>query len=204
LSIFVAGLMKLHEQKSSFLFATHFHEIVDYDEITSMDRLSLKHMAVHYDQELDCLVYDRLLKDGPGDNMYGLEVCKSLHLPTEFLDKAFEIRNKYFPEKAGTLDQKTSHYNAKKVRSLCELCKKAMSTEIHHLEMQKDADEDGFIGTTHKNHKANLMALCEECHLKQHHSVEKNSAVEKQTVEKTVIKKIVKKKTTIGYQLQNV
>ena len=195
LSIFVAGLMKLHEQKSSFLFATHFHEIVDYEEIKAMERLALKHMAVHYDRELDCLVYDRLLKDGPGDNMYGLEVCKSLHLPTEFLDKAFEIRNKYFPEKAGTLDQKTSHYNAKKVRSLCELCQKALSTEIHHLEMQKDADEDGFIGTMHKNHKANLLALCEECHLKQHNADVKNNS----TVEKTIIKKIVKKKTTVGY-----
>jgi DNA mismatch repair protein MutS len=197
LSIFVAGLMKLHEQKSSFLFATHFHEIVDYEEIKAMERLALKHMAVHYDRELDCLVYDRLLKDGPGDNMYGLEVCKSLHLPTEFLDKAFEIRNKYFPEKAGTLDQKTSHYNAKKVRSLCELCQKVLSTEIHHLEMQQNADEDGFIGTMHKNHKANLMALCEECHLKQHkqHDVKNNNS----TVEKTVIKKIIKKKTTVGY-----
>jgi len=199
LSIFVAGLMKLHEQKSSFLFATHFHEIVDYEEIKAMERLALKHMAVHYDRELDCLVYDRLLKDGPGDNMYGLEVCKSLHLPTEFLDKAFEIRNKYFPEKAGTLEQKTSHYNAKKVRSLCELCQKALSTEIHHLEMQQNADEDGFIKGTaiHKNHKANLMALCEECHLKQHkqHDVKNNNS----TVEKTVIKKIIKKKTTVGY-----
>jgi 5-methylcytosine-specific restriction endonuclease McrA len=55
--------------------------------------------------------------------------------------------------------------------------------------MQKDADEDGFIGAVHKNHKANLMALCEECHLKQH-----------SVVEKTVIKKIVKKKTAIGYK----
>ena len=204
LSIFVAGLMKLHDQKSSFLFATHFHEIVDYEEIQGMDRLLLKHMAVHYDRELDCLVYDRLLKDGPGDNMYGLEVCKSLHLPTEFLDKAFEIRNKYFPEKAGTLSQKTSHYNTQKVRSLCELCHKALSTEIHHLEMQKDADADGFIGAVHKNHKANLMALCEECHLKQHAVEKDKSLVDKsskslQTVEKTVIKKIVKKKTTIGY-----
>jgi DNA mismatch repair protein MutS len=195
LSIFVTGLMKLHEQRSSFLFATHFHEIVDYEEIQTMDRLALKHMAVHYDRELDCLVYDRLLKDGPGDNMYGLEVCKSLHLPTEFLDKAFEIRNKYFPEKAGTLSQKTSHYNTQKLRSLCELCQKTLSTEIHHLEMQKDADEDGFIGAVHKNHKANLMALCEECHLKQH-AAEKPHAV----LEKTVIKKIVKKKTTIGYK----
>jgi DNA mismatch repair protein MutS len=192
LSIFVAGLMRLHTQKSSFLFATHFHEIVDYEEIVAMDRLSLKHMAVHYDRELDCLVYDRLLKDGPGDNMYGLEVCKSLHLPTEFLDKAFEIRNKYFPEKAGTLDQKTSQYNTQKVRGICEMCKKALSTEVHHLEMQQNADKDGFIEGTaiHKNHKANLLALCEECHLKQH-----------QVVEKTTIKKIVKKKTTVGYSL---
>jgi DNA mismatch repair protein MutS len=226
LSIFVAGLMKLHEQKSSFLFATHFHEIVDYEEIKAMDRLALKHMAVHYDRELDCLVYDRLLKDGPGDNMYGLEVCKSLHLPTEFLDKAFEIRNKYFPEKAGTLEQKTSHYNAKKVRSLCEMCHKVLSTEIHHLEMQQNADEDGFIKGTaiHKNHKANLMALCEECHLKQHNA-EKHYLEEKTVITPFCIedaqyatpsslitahkvgvlnekkcKKIVKKKTTIGYK----
>ena len=162
-------------------------------------------MAVHYDRELECLVYDRLLKDGPGDNMYGLEVCKSLHLPTEFLDKAFEIRNKYFPEKAGTLSQKTSQYNTQKVRSLCELCQKALSTEIHHLEMQKDADADGFIGAVHKNHKANLMALCEECHLKQHtvekqHTAEKHQSVDKEkSLQKTVIKKIVKKKTTAGY-----
>jgi DNA mismatch repair ATPase MutS len=150
-----------------------------------MERLSLKHMAVHYDRELDSLVYDRLLKDGPGDNTYGLEVCKSLHLPIEFLDKAFEIRNKYFPEKAGVLGQKLSRYNAQKVRSLCEMCNKALSSEVHHLEMQQNADKDGFIdgGAVHKNHKANLMALCEQCHQKVHG-------------ENT---KIVKKKTLGGY-----
>lgn len=185
LSIFVAGLMNLHCKRSSFLFATHFHEICDYEEIVSMERLSLKHMAVHYDRELDSLVYDRLLKDGPGDNTYGLEVCKSLHLPIEFLDKAFEIRNKYFPEKAGVLGQKLSRYNAQKVRSLCEMCNKALSSEVHHLEMQQNADKDGFIdgGAVHKNHKANLMALCEQCHQKIHG-------------ENT---KIVKKKTLDGY-----
>lgn len=186
LSIFVAGLVSLHKKCASFLFATHFHEICDYSEIVGMERLSLKHMAVHYDRELDCLVYDRLLREGPGDSMYGLEVCKSLHLPTEFLDAAFEIRNKYFPEKAGTLGQKVSRYNVQKVRSHCEVCKTALSSEVHHLEMQQDADEDGFIRGTavHKNHKANLMALCEECHLKMHH--ENNNT-------------LVKKKTTNGY-----
>ena len=43
-----------------------------------------------------------------------------------------------------------------------------MSQETHHILPQKDADSDGFIGTIHKNHKANLMALCEKCHDKLH------------------------------------
>jgi DNA mismatch repair protein MutS len=184
LSIFVAGLMNLHKKHASFLFATHFHEICHYSEIDSMERLALKHMAVHYDRERDCLVYDRLLKDGPGDSMYGLEVCKSLHLPTEFLDAAFEIRNKYFPEKTGTLGQKVSHYNSQKVRGLCELCNNTLSSEVHHLEMQQHADSDGFIRGTavHKNHRANLMAVCEECHQKMHCK-----------------ESVAKKKTTNGY-----
>ena len=185
LSIFVAGLMDLHAKGSSFIFATHFHEIVKYDEIVELDRLALKHMAVHYDREQDCLVYDRVMRDGPGDNMYGLEVCKSLHLPTAFLDQAFAIRNKYFPEKEGTLGMKVSKYNAQKIRGMCEKCGTELSTETHHLAEQANADLDGFIvGTAvHKNHVANLMALCEKCHLEIHRTV----------------KKVVKKKTTKGY-----
>jgi len=185
LSIFVAGLMDLHAKGSSFIFATHFHEIVKYDEIVALDRLALKHMAVHYDREQDCLVYDRVMRDGPGDNMYGLEVCKSLHLPTAFLDQAFAIRNKYFPEKEGTLGMKVSKYNAQKIRGMCEKCGMELSTETHHLAEQANADGNGFIvGTAvHKNHAANLMALCEKCHLEIHRTV----------------KKVVKKKTTKGY-----
>ena len=185
LSIFVAGLMDLHSKGSSFIFATHFHEIVKYDEIVALDRLSLKHMAVHYDREHDCLVYDRVMRDGPGNNMYGLEVCKSLHLPTAFLDQAFAIRNKYFPEQQGTLGMKVSKYNAQKIRGMCEKCGTELSTETHHLEEQANADKDGFIAGTavHKNHVANLMALCEKCHLEIHRTT----------------KKVVKKKTTKGY-----
>ena len=157
-----------------------------------MTRLVLRHMEVVYDKEKDCLVYDRKLREGSGSSLYGLEVCKSLNLPEEFLDLAFQIRVKYYPETGGALSLHPSHYNVKKlVGGLCEKCGLERSVEVHHLIHQATADEDGFIGTVHKNHKANLMALCEECHLKQHTSTDK-------TVEKTVIKKIVKKKTTIG------
>jgi DNA mismatch repair protein MutS len=204
LSIFVAGLMDLHAAQSSFIFATHFHEIVDYEEITELKRLEMKHMAVFYDRENDCLVYDRTLRDGAGDKMYGLEVCKSLHLPTEFLEKAFKIRSKYFSDVAVPLNYKTTKYNAKKVRGMCEMCETRISTETHHLAMQMNAEAEGIIN---KNHAGNLMALCEACHQEMHTTTEttkpESTKAESIKTEPMVyyktVKKVVKKKTTIGH-----
>lgn len=187
LSIFMAGLMTLSKQKSSFIFATHFHEIIKYDEMRELTKISIAHMAVHFDRELDCLVYDRKLQSGPGNRMYGLEVCKSLYLPNDFLEKAYEIRNKYHPETRGDLSNPTSSYNAMKMRGICELCNDEISQETHHLAEQNKADQEGYIGTFHKNHKANLLALCEKCHVKQHNQ--------------TIPVILGKKKTTKGYKL---
>ena len=130
--------------------------------------MTLKHMSVIYDRERDCLVYDRKLKDGPGTSTYGLEVCKSLYLTDEFLNKAYAIRNKYFPEMKGELSNTTSHFNAKKIRGLCENCKESMGEEVHHIEPQKGADVNGFIETFHKNHPGNLLNVCKKCHDKLH------------------------------------
>ena len=173
ISIFVAGIQKLHSCRSSFIFATHLHEIVDYEEINSLKNVHLKHMEVKYDRENDILVYDRKLKDGPGNKMYGLEVCKSLNLPLDFLEAANDIRLKYNPEGRSILSLKQSRYNAKKIVSNCEKCGKNMGTEVHHLQHQADADENGIIrmndGTIfHKNNVANLMNLCEACHSQEH------------------------------------
>jgi 5-methylcytosine-specific restriction endonuclease McrA len=47
-----------------------------------------------------------------------------------------------------------------------------MGTEVHHLQHQADADENGIIKTDdalfHKNNLANLMTLCESCHNDMH------------------------------------
>jgi hypothetical protein len=52
--------------------------------------------------------------------------------------------------------------------SLCEKCGKNMGTEVHHLQHQNDANNDGIIESAdnvfHKNKLANLMTLCEGCH----------------------------------------
>jgi DNA mismatch repair protein MutS len=184
LSIFVAGLQHLHLNKTSFLFATHFHEIIEYDEIKELDRLVLKHMSVIYDRELDALIYDRRLCDGPGNRMYGLEVCKSLHLDDSFLEKAYQIRQKYFTR--SELSFASSPYNKDKIRGMCELCNEKLGEEIHHLDPQKNADVNGFIRTFHKDHTANLMTVCSKCH---------DSIHSPNSYKKTIIRK----KTTKGY-----
>lgn len=186
LSIFAAGLIKLREKNASFIFATHFHEIANYSEITSCSNIALKHMSVSYDPVDDCLIYDRKLRDGSGPRIYGLEVCKSLHLEEDFLELAYSIRNKYFPDTNGELSYKKTVYNSKKIRGICEVCNESMGKEIHHLSPQKDADDDGFIGSHHKNHKANLASVCEKCHDNLH---------------KDGAKLLKKTKTTKGYKL---
>jgi DNA mismatch repair protein MutS len=194
-SIFVAGIQSLHQKQCSFIFATHLHEIIDYDEIKSLKNVALKHMSVIYDKERDCLIYDRKLKDGPGTNMYGLEVCKSLSLPQDFLEAALNIRMKYHPESASILDQKKSHYNARFIRGLCENCYERPAIDAHHLIHQQDADEKGMIQkgdlTLHKNHAANLLHLCQQCH-DDFHSEENNEKRYKKvkTTKGTMIKEI--------------
>jgi len=179
ISIFVAGIQRLCASKSSFIFATHLHEIVNYEEITEMTTVHIKHMEVIYNKQLDMLIYNRKLKDGSGANVYGLEVCKSLNLPSDFLEAANQIRLKYNTNGKSMLSLKQSRYNANKIVSLCENCRKSIGTEVHHLQHQIDANENGIISNSdsifHKNSLANLMTVCESCH----HEIHKKGTKQK-------------------------
>lgn len=177
LSIFVSGLEVLHRKECTFLFATHFHEIVKYDEIIALNRMKMYHMTVLFDKVNNKLVYDRKLKEGPGESMYGLEVCKSLNLPDDFLNRAHDLRVKYNELYKNILAKEVCRYNSKKIKDTCEICKLKMGTEIHHLEYQKDAADNKYIITDNsnfnKNHVANLINICELCHVKIHRKNEK-------------------------------
>lgn len=101
--------------------------------------------------------------------MYGLEVCKSLHLPSDFLEYAHSIRTKYNNKTKNILEEKGSHFNTKKLGGICEMCREERAIDTHHLQHQSKARKDNaYIKSFHKNHKANLMNLCEECHHKIH------------------------------------
>lgn len=167
ISIFAAALMKLHDIRATFIFATHYHEVVKLEAIKALNRMMLKHMKVAYNATTDALEYVRVMCDGVGDTNYGLEVCRSLNMPVDFIDVAYGIRKIVAPETKSLLESEGSRYNAGKIRHKCEMCGD-IATEVHHLKEQHTADSRGFIGTFNKNHKANLMSICEKCHDQTH------------------------------------
>ena len=182
IAIFVQTLIHLNKRKCSHIFATHFHQITNMKEIKSMKKLAIKHMSVVCNNGV--LFYTRKLEDGPGADMYGLEVCKSFDFSNEFLEGAHKIREKYNSKNISGLKRKKSKYNAKKIKGNCEFCD-AEGIDIHHLEPQEKANVNQFIKTFHKNHPANLSNICKICHKK----FTKNKIVHRKT------------KTTKGYKL---
>ena len=164
ISIFVSGLKTLHVRESSFIFATHFHEINNINQIHELKNLKMKHLSVIYHHSIQKLIYDRKIKDGPGESIYGLEVCKSLLMPDDFIDDAYEIRKEILKSR-DNLDLKQSMYNSKKLTSkICEICNVNNATEIHHLQYQKHANKNNYINGFHKNHNGNLVSICDSCH----------------------------------------
>lgn len=165
LSIFNASIEVMSKRKSNFIFATHFHELPHLKSMKKMTSVKCKHLKVQFDYEKQKMYYDRKMHDGQGETIYGLEVCKSLKLPEEFIDRCYEIRNEYMDNKDNILLLKTSKYNKDKIRNMCEFCNKKLGTEIHHLQYQCDANENKYIENSfHKNHNANLSSICSDCH----------------------------------------
>ena len=164
LSINTAGILTLNKRESSYLFATHFHDIVDFKEIKETNKLLIKHMSVIYDKETGDLIYERKFKDGSGSRSYGLEVLKSQRMPTEFIKECYDIKSKYFNQTT-VLELNISKYNSEFIKEkICELCKINKAVDIHHINEQHKADDNKYIGSFHKDHKGNLVSLCKDCH----------------------------------------
>lgn len=170
IAIVAAGIKTLCERQVSFLFATHLHEVAQLATIKSIPTtlLRIAHLSVRYDTEHNRLIYDRLLRDGCGETMYGLEVCKSLDLPHEFLHLANTIRQEHLGMSTTIVRQQTSRYSNEIMVDTCSVCKNP-AKEVHHIKEQHKADEHGFIGRIHKNDTHNLMTVCETCHDEIHH-----------------------------------
>jgi len=164
LSIFSSSVIKLEERGSSFIFATHLHELCNIKQVTNLDRVKMFHLKVIFDMENDLLIYDRKLEKGNGPAVYGLEVCRAMKMDTSFLTLSEEIRKDLLGIKQTVLETKQSKYNSKVYIHVCEICG-SDAADVHHIKFQCTADSNKLIdGSLQKDVKSNLVPLCKECH----------------------------------------
>lgn len=173
IAIVSAGIDTLINKGASFIFATHLHELTNMScikEHIKNNKLVVKHIRIDIGKNNE-IIYDRKIQDGQGSNIYGLEVCKSLDMPLDFLKKAENYRKEVTNLDNDLIKNKTSRYNTKKLVNICEICKKSKASETHHINYQEKADENGFIGSYHKNSKHNLVSICKNCHYQEHNGI---------------------------------
>lgn len=178
-SIVAATLLKLSDIGSTFVFATHLHELMEIDELKDKNNIKAFHLSVEHDEKMDRLIYDRELKPGSGERIYGITVAKYIIRDNAFIAKALEIKNKLLNRDptSSTISSKKSRYNSQLLMDSCYMCGKkntdkgtASILETHHINHQKDC-EDGFVKNKphiKKNQIFNLMVLCQTCHDKIH------------------------------------
>ena len=164
LSIVAAGVITLQQKQCSFIFATHLHQLSSMNRLKELQNVKNYHMETIYDEENDKLIYNRKLKDGPGNAIYGLEVAKAMDLDKEFINLANSIRQEVLEIDEKIILKKTSIYNNSIVMDKCRICKVKNATETHHIKPQKIADKNNMIDNHHKNIEHNLIPLCHECH----------------------------------------
>jgi DNA mismatch repair protein MutS len=164
ISLVASSLIDLSSKKTSYIFATHLHQLSKMNEVTTIKNLKQLHLTMHYDDTLDEIIYDRILKEGPGPSNYGIEVARAMKIPQSIIDCANVIRNKYFEN---TTIIRTSKYNKKSMVKNCQIeeCSE-IAIDSHHIRFQCEADSSGCFksGQGHKNDISNLVSLCKLHH----------------------------------------
>ena len=165
IALISSGIDYLSKKGSSFIFATHLHEVSRLESIKKINNINIYHLSVNFDKKNNIMIFDRILKDGNGEKLYGLEIAQSLDLPADFLLKANEIRLQYMGIQKDIIKQKISSYNSVIYMDKCSICDKDCD-EVHHIYPQKDSNDKGLIPEKyiHKNRKSNLVNVCENCH----------------------------------------
>lgn len=170
LAIVASGIDMLVKNNVGFIFATHLHDLTEIGVVKKHigEYITVKH--IHIIIEDNKIIYERKLKDGKGLNTYGIEVCKSLDMPGDFMMLAESIRKEVCGLSLLMVEPVNSKYNNEVFMTKCHVCgEKAVDT--HHINYQSLSDENGNFKNFHQNIKHNLMPLCKACH-KKHHSGE--------------------------------
>jgi DNA mismatch repair protein MutS len=166
--IVCSTILSLLKLDCCFLFTTHLHEILHFDEISDNKDLVIKHFKVK--MEDGKIGFDRKLREGSGDCNYGIEIANYLDISPTFIKMCHNFRNRFVGNSLNILDNKRSRYNTKVIMDRCSICGERENLHTHHIREQNEANDDGMIEHFHKNRKFNLMVVCEKCHQKIHNN----------------------------------
>lgn len=165
-----SAINELINKKASFIFTSHLHELTSISllkpKIEEGKHLKVYHM--HIDVIDDKIVYERKLKEGQGSNIYGIDVCKSLDMPSSFMINAEIIKKELQGLTTTIVNTKKSSYNSNIYIDICQVCNINKGTETHHINYQVNSNKDGKFNNFDKNATHNLVCICEDCHKKEH------------------------------------
>lgn len=156
--IVVYMIEQLAKNNASFISASHLHKIMEFESIKNLESIKAYHLDVKYHK--NNLIYNRELKEGQGNDFYGLEIAKYIIEDNNFSNRTLELTNKLE-------ELKTSKYNSKLVMEKCELCESKDKLETHHIVFQKDFNKKLVNKNKFhlvKNDLNNLVCLCQKCH----------------------------------------
>lgn len=155
-------LETLSKSNSSFITATHIHDINKLESIRTLERVKVKHLKITHDSVNDRLIYERSLLDGQGETFYGLQVAKYMMKDKMFNERTAELLKEY-----DNINTKVSKYNSNIYMEKCMICDNISNLECHHIVWQKDFDMNNInknMFHLQKNDSSNLVTLCMSCH----------------------------------------
>jgi hypothetical protein len=145
--------------------------------LKKLENIKLYHLHTYYDNISKKLIYNRELKEGLGNNFYGLDISKDLISDDIFIKISSEIYNE-INNTNNIINTKTSNYNSNIFMDRCTICnykpnENDIPLETHHIIQQKEFINGLDINNFHikLNQKSNLIVLCHNCHNKIHNHI---------------------------------
>jgi DNA mismatch repair protein MutS len=169
LSIVSASVANFCVKNVNFIFATHFHKLYELSCIKVLKNIRLCHLSVTYDNKNENIIYGRVLENGPGSDLYGLEIAGYIIKDDVFMQQAKSVRNEIMNLNNQVISDKVSNYNSGLIVDKCMICGDNGSTyplDTHHIIEQNTFECDNSF---HKNKLANLVVLCKTHHDEVHH-----------------------------------
>lgn len=168
LAIVSSSILRFCKNNVNFIMATHFHKLLNIELISNIKNIKFMHLTISYDNINGKIIYGRKLMDGPGSDLYGIEIASYIIEDDQFIENAKKIRNDLLNKTSEILVDKKSNYNNKLYMDECSICGDngtVYPLDTHHIKEQNTFDNNDI----HKDKLSNLVVLCKKHHDEVHY-----------------------------------